>query len=52
MSDDNPKKRNLITKGELPVSAGGGKSTLKEKIGFAAVMIIILVVIIVYLVFI
>ena len=32
--DNTPMKRHLITNGDLPVSAGGGKSTIKEKLIF------------------
>lgn len=39
--NDLAKKRYLITKGELPESAGGGKASLKEKIVFLIICIII-----------
>ena len=45
--ENNPKKRYLITKGELPESAGGGKATIKEKIVFTAIVIVVIVVIVV-----
>jgi len=47
--DGNPEKRYLITQGELPVSAGGGKSTTKEKLIFSAIAIVV-VLIVIYLV--
>ena len=37
------KKRYLITKGELPESAGGGKASLKEKILFLIICIVIVI---------
>ena len=43
------KKRYLITKGKLPVSAGGGKSNIKDNFVFfiiIAILIIILILII------
>ena len=39
--DDLAKKRYLITKGEWPKSAGGGKASLKEKIAFLIICIVI-----------
>jgi hypothetical protein len=42
-----PKKRYLITKGELPESAGGGKATIKERIIFVSIVAILIFVIIV-----
>ena len=48
--DNAPKKRNLITKGELPESAGGGKSTIKEKIIFSAIMAAVLIVVLIIII--
>jgi hypothetical protein len=47
--DNTPKKRYLITKGELPESAGGGKATLKERIIFVSIVVIVIIFIIVLL---
>ena len=38
---DEAKKRYLITKGELPESAGGGKASFKEKIVFLIICSIV-----------
>lgn len=42
------KKRYLITKGELPESAGGKKTSTKEKIVFLIIVIILIVFIYIY----
>lgn len=42
-------KRYLITKGELPKSAGGGKATSKEKIAFLAIVALVIVIIALYI---
>lgn len=39
-------KRYLITKGELPRSAGGGKTSIKEKIVFCTIIIVLIIFII------
>ena len=39
----NIKKRYLITKGELPKSAGGGKKPIKEKIIFVTICSILII---------
>lgn len=44
---NNPQKRYLITKGELPVSGSEGKATPKEKIVFTVIVIVIIVLIVV-----
>jgi len=49
--DNTPMKRHLITKGELPVSAGGGKSTIKERIIFVVICAVLIIVILVLLKF-
>ena len=43
--ENNPKKRHLITKGEWPESAGGGKSSTKEKIVFIFIVIVTIIII-------
>jgi len=45
------KKRNLITKGELPESAGGEKSTIKERILFVVIFAILIILVLVILKF-
>ena len=45
--DNTPKKRNLITKGKWPESAGGGKASTKEKIIFGIIVIIVITVLII-----
>ncbi|RLF34218.1 MAG: hypothetical protein DRM98_01015 [Thermoplasmata archaeon] len=45
--DNTPKKRYLITKGELPESAGGGKSTIKERIIFVIISATLIILILV-----
>ena len=47
-----PKKRYLITKGKLPESAGGNRATFKEKILFAFIVIVLIIVVIAMLKFI
>jgi hypothetical protein len=49
--DNTPMKRYLITKGELPVSAGGGKSTIKERVIFVSIVAIVFIFIIVLIKF-
>lgn len=46
--DNTPKKRHLITKGEWPESAGGGKSTLEEKIIFTVFVLAVIVILFVF----
>ncbi len=45
--NNNPQKRYLITKGELPMSGSGGKASPKEKIIFTTIIIMIIVVIVI-----
>ena len=45
--DNTPKKRHLITNSEWPESAGGGKSTLKEKIFFSIFVIVLALILII-----
>ena len=49
LRDNTPMKRHLITNGELPVSGGGGKSTIKEKIIFIVISVLLLILIFVLL---
>lgn len=48
--DNNPKERHLITNSEWPESAGGGKSTLKEKIMFSIFLIVLIIIVVIFLV--
>jgi len=49
--DNTPKKRYLITKGELPESAGGGESTIKERIIFVVICAVLIILVLVLLKF-
>jgi len=42
------RKSYLITKGELPESAGGSKISLQEKILFIAIICILIIIIIIF----
>ena len=48
--DNTPKKRHLITKSEWPESAGGGKSTLKEKIIFSIFLIVLILIVVIFII--